>query len=148
MVKANLIVGLAAIALAIVSSVAAYIFLAQIGSSSGFISQNLYVNETSFGSTSTLASPSVTLTFTVGQIVTITLHNVGESPHNWAIVDAKSSSAIVLWSSQIGNISNPVMPGGSASVTFSVGTAGSYYYISQVSDDVSLGLWGIVTVKP
>jgi hypothetical protein len=41
MVKANLIVGLAAIALAIVSSVAAYFFLAQIGSSSALSAKPL-----------------------------------------------------------------------------------------------------------
>jgi plastocyanin len=121
--------------------------LAQLGSS-GFNGKDLYVGEYGFGSTSIVSSPGVTMTFTVGQTVTLTLHNVGEKAHNWEIVDAKSPTAIVLWNAQIANASNPVTPDDSASVTFTVENAGSYYYISQVGDDVSLGIWGVVTVNP
>jgi nitrite reductase (NO-forming) len=68
--------------------------------------------------------------------------------HNWALVDAKSSTATVLFSAQIGSASSPVAAGQSQSVTFTPTTAGSYYYICQVDAHVSLGMWGTVTVNP
>jgi plastocyanin len=147
MAKSELIIILVILIVVVAGSVTAYVFLAQLGSS-GFNGKDLYVGEYGFGSTSSVTSPGLTLTFTMGQTVTLTLHNIGEKAHNWAIVDAKSPTAIVLWNSQIANASNPVAPDDSASVTFTVDNAGSYYYISQVGDDVSLGIWGVVTVNP
>ncbi|MCW4023501.1 MAG: hypothetical protein NWF01_00495 [Candidatus Bathyarchaeota archaeon] len=148
MAKSELIIIIAIIIIVAAGSVATYVFLAQLGTPSGFNGKDLYVGEYGFGSTSSVTSPGVTMTFTVGQTVTITLHNVGEKAHNWAIVDAKSPTAIVLWNAQIANASNPVAPDDSISVTFTIDNAGSYYYISQVGDDVSLGIWGVVTVNP
>ena len=91
--------------------------------------------------------PGPALTFTSGEQVTVTLHNAGTMPHNFAIVNAKSSTATVLWSAQINSASNGVAPGSSSSVTFTVGDAGSYYYICQVDGHVALGMWGNVTVN-
>jgi hypothetical protein len=68
-------------------------------------------------------------------------------PHNFAIVNAKSSTATVLWSAQVGSLSNPVNQGSSGSVTFTVGSAGNYYYICQVDGHVALGMWGNVVVQ-
>ncbi len=114
---------------------------------------NIYAGEVSsstygFGTTSTLSSPGPTLTFTAGEVVTVDFHNVGAMSHNWAIVATKDSTASVLWGAQIQSASNPVLPGGTASVTFTVGSAGSYYYICQVDAHVTLGMWGQVTVNP
>jgi plastocyanin len=116
---------------------------------------DIYAGEVStstygFGnSASTIESPGPTLTFTAGETVTVTLHNASPSMvHNWAIVDTKSATGTVLWNAQIASASNPVSPGSSSSVTFTVGSAGSYYYICQVDAHVTLGMWGTVTVNP
>jgi plastocyanin len=102
-----------------------------------------------FGSTSTsINSPGPSLTFKVGTTYTMTLHNVGTMGHNWAIVDAKSSTANVLFSAQIGTSSTPIAAGASQSVTFTPTQAGSFFYICQVDAHVSLGMWGAVTVNP
>jgi plastocyanin len=74
----------------------------------------------------------------------MTIHNVGTMQHNWAIVNAKSSTAAVLW----GAVASPINAGSSGQVTFKAGTAGSYFYICQVPGHVALGLWGTVTVNP
>ncbi len=122
-------------------------------SSGGTLSINIYAGEVSsstygFGdSASSINSPGPTLTFTAGQKVTVTFHNAGTMPHNWAIVDAKSSTANVLWSAKVGSASNPISAGGTATVTFTVGSAGSYYYICQVDAHVALGMWGTITVN-
>jgi uncharacterized cupredoxin-like copper-binding protein len=109
----------------------------------------LYVGEITaaqygFGNTaaSLTSNPGPTLTLTAGQTYTMTVHNVGTMQHNWAIVDAKSSSANVLWNSVI----SPINAAGNGQVTFTAGSAGSYFYICQIPGHVALGLWGTVTV--
>jgi uncharacterized cupredoxin-like copper-binding protein len=99
-------------------------------------------------SASSISSPGPALTFTAGETVKVTLQNSGTMLHNFAIVGTKSSTGTVLWSSQIASASNPVTAGSSASVTFTVGAAGSYFYICQVDGHVALGMWGTVTVTP
>jgi plastocyanin len=98
-------------------------------------------------SASSVSSPGPTLTLTSGDSVTVTLHNAGTMSHNFAIVNAKSSTATVLWNAQIDSPSNGVPAGQSASVTFTVGSAGNYYYICQVDGHVALGMWGNVVVQ-
>ena len=93
------------------------------------------------------ASPGTTLTFTSGETVTVTMHNEGQMSHNFAIVSDKSSASSVVWGAQVGSSSNPVSPGSSGSVTFTVGSAGNYYYICQVDGHVGLGMWGNVVVN-
>ncbi len=108
------------------------------------------INSSQYGfgnSASSINSPGPTLTLTSGDSVTITLHNAGTMNHNFAIVNAKESTATVLWGAQIASASNGVGAGQSASVTFTVGSAGSYYYICQTDGHVSLGMWGNVTVQ-
>lgn len=101
-----------------------------------------------FGSSaSSIGSPGPTLTFTSGEVVTVTLHNAGTMAHNLAIVETKSSTGTVLWSAQIGSSSNAVAAGSSNSVTFTVGNAGDYFYICQVDGHVALGMWGNVHVN-
>ena len=96
---------------------------------------------------SSVSSPGPTLTLTSGDSVTVTLHNAGTMSHNFAIVNAKSSTASVLWSAQVDSPSNGVPADQSASVTFTVGDAGNYYYICQVDGHVALGMWGNVVVQ-
>ncbi len=102
--------------------------------------------EYGFGNSATTltSNPGPTINLTAGQTYTMTVHNVGSMQHNWAIVDAKSSTANVLWSA-----STPFTNAGSSGqVTFTAGSAGSYFYICQVPGHVDLGLWGSVTVNP
>jgi uncharacterized cupredoxin-like copper-binding protein len=114
---------------------------------------NIYageINSSTYGfgnSATTITSPGPTLTFTAGETVTVTLHNAGTMDHNWAIVNSKSSTATVLWNAQVQSPSNPVAPGSTGSVTFTVGSAGNYYYICQVDGHVALGMWGNVVVQ-
>jgi plastocyanin len=99
-----------------------------------------------FGNTSTTltSNPGPTITLTAGQTYTMTVYNVGTMQHNWAIVDAKSSTANVLW----GAVTSPINSQSSGKVTFKAGPAGNYFYICQVPGHVTLGLWGTVVVNP
>lgn len=117
------------------------------------IAMTLYageVNSTANGfgnSASSLASPGPTLTFKVGQSYTMTVNNVGTMPHSWTIADQKSSSATVLFSSEI-NLGADISPGQSGSVTFTPNQSGNFYYICPVPGHVTLGMWGNVVVNP
>ena len=126
------------------------IFVATVQAQSSNV--NIYAGEIpmqyGFGnSSSTITSPGPTLTFISGQTVTVTLHNSGSMQHNFAIVSTKSATGTVLWGAQIQSASNPVSPGSSATVTFTVGDPGNYYYICQVDAHVVLGMWGHVVVE-
>ncbi|HUK85846.1 MAG TPA: sulfocyanin-like copper-binding protein [Candidatus Acidoferrum sp.] len=108
------------------------------------------INSSQYGfgdSASSISTPGPTLTLTAGDTVTVTLHNAGTMSHNFAIVNAKSSTATVLWNAQIDSASNGVPAGSQASVTFTVGAAGNYFYICQVDGHVALGMWGNVVVQ-
>jgi plastocyanin len=123
------------------------------GTGSGGLSGNnidVYSAEYGFGSTaSNVGSPGPTITLTSGQTVTVSLHNVGKVAHNWAIVmDKTDGNANLAFSgAQIGSIQNPIASGVTQSINFTVGSAGSYYYICQIDGHVTLGMWGMVTVK-
>ena len=137
----------------VVAGVLAYELSRPSGTSGGGTHIDIYATDTpsySFGtSASSITSPGPTLQLTSGQTYTITLHNVGTMPHNWAIVKDKTdgNTNLAFSGAQIGSASNPVVPEGSASTTFTAGSAGSYYYICQVDSHVSLGMWGMVTVS-
>ena len=100
-------------------------------------------------SASSITSPGPNLQLTSGQTYTVTLHNVGSMPHNWAIVKDKTdgNTNLAFSNAQIASASNPVSPGTSASATFTAGSAGTYYYICQIDSHVSLGMWGTITVS-
>ncbi len=118
------------------------------------VSMTIYAGEVSptvygFGnSASSINSPGPTLTFKVGDVVKMTLVNSPTMPHNWAIVNAQSSTAPVMFNAQIQSGSNPLTPGSSGSVTFTVTQAGNYFYVCQVPGHVALGMWGNVVVNP
>jgi uncharacterized cupredoxin-like copper-binding protein len=112
----------------------------------------LYAGETGtrlgFGlSRNNITSPGPTLKFRVGDVVHITLVNVGQLSHNFAVTDAAKEGATVLFNAQIASADNPLPPGGSGSITFTPDKAGEYYYICQVPGHVSLGMWGRVTIE-
>jgi plastocyanin len=111
----------------------------------GEVSTSLY----GFGySATSLVSPGPTLTFKVGDAVNITVTDVGQLPHNWAIVSANQTSSPVQFNAQIRSASSPLQHGESGSVVFTVTTAGDFYYICQVGGHVDLGMWGKVVVNP
>ncbi len=132
----------------IVGGVLAYVFTRPAGVSGN--TMDIYGAEYKFSTSSSLSPANPTLTFTAGQTVTVTFHNIGTMPHNWAIVTAKTDGNTNLGFSgaQIGSAANPVQAGGSGSATFTVGSAGTYYYICQVDGHASLGMAGTVTVNP
>jgi len=135
------------------SVLSALVYVAAVQAQTSNVNVTIYAggkstSEYGFGNgSSSISSPGPTLTFISGQTVTLTLQNAGTMPHNFAIVNAKSSTATVLWSAQVGSLSNPVNQGSSGSVTFTVGSAGNYYYICQVDGHVALGMWGNVVVQ-
>jgi uncharacterized cupredoxin-like copper-binding protein len=121
------------------------------------VSVTLYAGEVSefspivygFGNTATsVTSPGPTLTFTVGDVVNMTVFNAGTMPHNWALVDSNSTSGKVLFGAKIDSGSVPIPVNESASVVFRVTQAGNYFYICQVPGHVQLGMWGNVVVNP
>ena len=118
------------------------------------ISVKLYSDEISasvygFGnSSSTVTSPGPTLTFKVGDVVNATLINVGDMPHNWALVNTNQASANVLFDSEIASETVPLQTNQTGSVIFTVTQAGNFFYICQVPGHLQLGMWGNVVVNP
>jgi len=155
MAKTSLYIVVAVVVIVIiVGGVLAYVLTRPSGGGGGN-NRDIYASDTpvyGFGnSAATISSnPGPTMTFTAGQTYTVTLHNVGTTGHNWAIVMTKAdgSTDLAFSGAQIGSASNPVQPGSTGQATFTVGSAGSYYYICQVDGHVSLGMWGKVTVNP
>lgn len=144
---------IAAVIIIIIIIIGAYLayqyFAGSGGSSGGGTKIDIYAGEYGFGnSAGSIGSPGPALTFKTGDTVTVTLHNAGAIAHNWAIVTDKTdgSTNYAFSGAVIGSASSPIAPGASASVTFTVGNAGSYYYICQIDGHVSLGMWGTVTV--
>ncbi len=103
-----------------------------------------------FGFNSTnLTSPGPTLTFTVGDVVNITVTNVGQEPHNWAIVTANQSTAPVLFNAQVRTVDDALLHGQSDWDVFQVTQSGTCYYICQVPGHLEEdGMWGKVVVNP
>lgn len=158
MANRNLWIGIGAIIIVIIVAAGLYVYFTQMTSPG--LTPTKYVTlyegdqtvsgnvQYVFGlSQSSMTSPGPTLNFTVGDVVSITVNNVGTMPHNWAIVNAKSSTATVMFGAQIASGSNPITQGSSGTVVFKVTQAGSFYYICQVPGHVALGMWGNVVVS-
>jgi len=77
-------------------------------------------------------SPGPQIVVKVGDIIIITVMNVGQLPHSFAIAAEAKEGADPLFNSQIGSGSSPVVAGEAGTVTFTVGQAGTYSYICQV----------------
>lgn len=136
----------------VVAGVLAYVLTRPGGTSGGGTHIDIYASDSPYGfgmSAGSLTSPGPNIALTSGQTYTITLHNVGTVPHNFAITTDKvdASTNLAFSGAQIASASNAVPPGSTGSCTFTAGSAGSYYYICQVDSHVSLGMWGTVTVS-
>jgi nitrite reductase (NO-forming) len=108
----------------------------------------LYASEYTFGfSQSALTSPGPTLELNVGDIVTVTVTNVGSVPHAWALTTSNIDGT-VLFGAAIGSSSNPLQPGQTGSDTFTVTQAGNFYYICPIPGHASLGMWGNIIINP
>jgi parallel beta-helix repeat protein len=114
----------------------------------------LYVGEinvtsSGFGLSSTsLTSPGPTLSFHVGDLVNVTLINIDQhEPHAWAITDAPTSNATVLFNAQIGSSLNPLPPGTNGSVLFTPNQTGAFYYLCPIPGHVERGEIGAVIIQ-
>jgi uncharacterized cupredoxin-like copper-binding protein len=118
------------------------------------VSVTLYAGQVSltvygFGNSSNnITSPGPTLTFKVGDVVNMTVINVGTMPHNWALVTTNQTSAKVLFGAQIDSGSIPIETNQTGSVVFKVTESGNFNYICQVPGHVQLGMWGSVVINP
>jgi uncharacterized cupredoxin-like copper-binding protein len=145
------------VALAVLVVLAAAVF-AGVGTSPPLpppnVSMTLYAGQISltvygFGnSANNITSPGPTLTFKVGDVVNMTVINVGTMPHNWALTTTNQTSAKVLFGAQIDSGSVPIEMNQSASVVFEVTKSGNFNYICQVPGHVQLGMWGSVVINP
>ena len=77
-------------------------------------------------------SPGPQIVVKVGDVIIISITNIGQLPHNFAIVAEPAEGADALFNSQIGSGSSPVVSGETGTVTFTVGQAGTYSYVCQV----------------
>ncbi len=145
------------VALAVLVVLAAAVF-AGVGTSPPLpppnVSMTLYAGQISltvygFGnSANNITSPGPTLTFKVGDVVNMTVFNVGTMPHNWALVTTNQTSAPVLFGAQIDSGSVPILMNQTGSVIFRVTKSGNFNYICQVPGHVQLGMWGSVVINP
>jgi len=95
-----------------------------------------------------LTSPGPTLRFTTSDVVNITVVNVGNVPHAFAITNAPITGATILFNAEIGSAGNPLQPGQSGSVIFTPNNAGSaFFYISPVSGEAEAGMYGSVVIS-
>jgi uncharacterized cupredoxin-like copper-binding protein len=143
----------AVIIVVVVVAVGVYLLYMQPGGTSTVtVTKTLYEGELSasqygFGTSATsLASPGPTLTFKVGDVVKMTVYNVGTLPHSWEINTKQDGSGQMLFSSVI-NPGSTIAPGGSGTVTFTVTQAGSFYYVCPIAGHPELGMYGTVTVS-
>ena len=117
------------------------------GVSAPNINVTLYAGEISatlygFGfSSSNLTSPGPTLTLKVGDVVEMTLHNVGKMPHSFEVNTQNNTNGQVLFNSEI-SPRTYIQPNQIGSVVFKVTMAGDFYYICPVPGHAELGMWG------
>jgi plastocyanin len=145
--------GLAALlALALIAEAAA--FAGTGTASTPNVEVTLYAGEVSasvygFGnSATTITSPGPTLTFKVGDIIKMTVVNVGQMPHNWVITGTKEVGAGVLFDAEVASDLVPLQAGQSGSAVFELTQAGNFFYFCEVGDHLALGMWGNVVVTP
>ncbi len=101
-----------------------------------------------FGNTSSsLTSPGPTLHFRVGDVVNVTVYNVGSLPHAWALTDAPQYNAQVLFNAHVGSGDVPLAPGQHGNDIFQVAKAGNFYYVCSVSGHTEQGMYGSVVVS-
>jgi len=144
----------------IVAVPAILIFGLQLPMQSGPVGENLSptVNVTIYGSEisgsrfgwglsrDNITSPGPTLRFKVGDIVSLTVHNIGKVPHSFGIVPNLSDDTIIF-NSQVATSNNPIPAGQSQQTLFKITDAGEFKYICTVPGHKQLGMYGNVTVS-
>jgi uncharacterized cupredoxin-like copper-binding protein len=113
----------------------------------------LYAGEISgsrygFGySANNLTSPGPTLRFKTSDVVNVTIINIGNFPHDFAVVNAPRTGAMVLFNSEIIPAANALQPGQKGTVIFSPNSPNDqYYYICPVAGHAESGMYGAVIV--
>ena len=106
-------------------------------------------NEFAFGfSPNDLSAPGPDIVVNRGDIVKITLINVGNIPHAFGIGMApKTVTETVFEGSEIPS-GKAIPPGGEAVVIFIANQAGQFYYICTVPGHPENGMWGKFIVNP
>jgi plastocyanin len=100
-----------------------------------------------FGNASTtLTSPGPTLRLNSTDVVNITVVNVGNMPHAFAITKVPKTGASVLFGAEIG-ASSYLEPGKQGTVIFTPNNAGSFYYICPVPGHAEIGMYGSVVIS-
>jgi FtsP/CotA-like multicopper oxidase with cupredoxin domain len=100
-----------------------------------------------FGNSATnITSPGPTLYLQEGTTYTMTVYNVGTSPHAWEIVPTKAVSNTPMFGAGI-DITNFLPAGNSASVTFTANQTGNFYYVCTEPGHIDYGMWGNVIVS-
>ncbi len=100
-----------------------------------------------FGNSATnITSPGPTLYLQEGTTYTMTVYNVGTSPHAWEIVPTKAVSNVPMFGAGI-DITNFLPAGNSASVTFTANQTGNFYYVCTEPGHIDYGMWGNVVVS-
>jgi len=82
-----------------------------------------------------------------GDSVDFKVANKGKSFHSFAIVSDVDDPNSVVFNSAIKSANNPMKPGESGEVTFTVGAPGSYHYICTVPGHAALGMQGNFIVE-
>ncbi len=93
-----------------------------------------------------ITSPGPTLKFKVGDVVGLTVHNIGKIPHSFGIVPNLSDDT-VLFNSQVATSNNPIPAGRSEQSLFKITDTGEFKYICTVPGHKELGMYGNVTVS-
>ncbi len=93
-----------------------------------------------------VTSPGPTLTFKVGDTVSLTVVNLGKIPHSFGIVSSLGKDSQPLFNANIGTASNPIAPGGKASAIFKVDRVGMFYYLCTVPGHPELGMHGPIII--
>ncbi len=93
-----------------------------------------------------LTSPGPTIRLTIGDVVNITVHNVGKFPHAFALMSAPMTGSIKLYAAEIGSAGDALKPGQIGSMIVGPIEPGNIFYTSPVAGDAEAGLWGSIIV--
>jgi nitrite reductase (NO-forming) len=104
----------------------------------------LYAREFGFGTSQVnITSPGPTIVVHEGDVVELTLVNVGTIPHSFGIVHNVGGTEVLFDSGM-----QQVPPGESATIRFVATEEGTFYYQCMVPGHAQLGMWGRIIVLP
>jgi uncharacterized cupredoxin-like copper-binding protein len=94
-----------------------------------------------------ITSPGPTIYVKVSDVVNVTMVNVGNISHAFAVTDGLTPSSKTLFSAVIASASNPLPPGEKGTVIFQPASSGSFYYVCPVPGHAQLGMWGKIVIR-